>query len=85
MQVNWASSPSEMNVWTMTAHPAASNMLRYENCRYIILTLSEDGPETEKLQYENGTGLLTLLSTNELQWQDNTGHAADDVLFVFED
>ena len=85
VQVNWASSPSEMNVWTMTAHPAASNMLRYENCRYIILTLSEDGPETEKLQYENGTGLLTLLSTNELQWQDNTGHAADDALFVFED
>ena len=85
VQVNLASSPSEMNVWTMTAHPAASNMLRYENCRYIILTLSEDGPETEKLQYENGTGLLTLLSTNELQWQDNTGHAADDVLFVFED
>jgi len=57
---------------------------RYENCRYIILTLSEDGPETEKLQYENGTGLLTLLSTNELQWQDNTGHAADDALFVSE-
>ena len=84
VQVNWASSPSEMNIWTMTAHPAASNMLRYENCRYIILTLSEDGPETEKLQYENGTGLLTLLSTNELQWQDNTGHAADDALFVSE-
>ena len=84
VQVNWGSSASEMHVWIMTAHPAASNMLRYENCRYIILTLSEDGPETEKLQYENGTGLLTLLSTNELQWQDNTGHAADDALFVSE-
>ena len=84
VQVNWASSASEMNVWTMTARPAASNMLRYENCRYIILTLSEDGPETEELQYENGTGLLTLLSTNELQWQDNTGHAADDAVFVAE-
>ena len=84
VQVNWASSASEMNVWTMTARPAASNMLRYENCRYIILTLSEDGPETEELQYENGTGLLTLLSTNELQWQDNTGHAADDAVFIAE-
>ena len=82
--VSWASNASEMNAWTMTAHPAASNMLRYENCRHVILTLSEDGPETEELQYENGTGTLTLLSTNELQWQDNTGHAADDALFVFE-
>jgi hypothetical protein len=84
VQVNWASSPSEMNVWTMTARPAASNMLRYENCRHVLLTLREDGPETEELQYENGSGTFTLLRTNELQWQGDTGHAADDALFVSE-
>ena len=82
IQVNWSSSASETSVWTMTAQPAASNMLRYEKCRHVILTLSEEGPETEKLQYENGTGTFTLLSTNELQWQDETGHAADDALFI---
>lgn len=82
VQVNWSSSAAEMYVWTMTARPAASNMLRYENCRCVILTLSEEGPETEELQYENGAGMFTLLSTNELLWQDETGHAADDVLFV---
>lgn len=84
VQVNWSNSAAEMNVWTMTARPAASNMLRYENCRHVLLTLREDGPETEELQYENGTGTFTLLSTNELQWQDDTGHAADDALFVSE-
>ena len=60
-------------------------MLRYENGRYAILTLSEDGPETEDIQYENGTGSFTLLSTNELLWQDETGHAADDTLFISAD
>ena len=84
VQVNWGSSSSEHYVWTMTARPAASNTLHYENCRHVILTLREDGPETEELQYENGTGSFTLLSTNELLWQDDTGHAADDVLFVLE-
>ena len=82
VQINWGSSATEMSVWTMTARPAASNMLHYENCRFVVLTLREDGPETEELQYENGTGTFTLLSTNEIQWQDNTGHAADDCLFI---
>ena len=85
VQINWGSSAAEMNVWTMTARPAASNVLRYENGRYAILTLSEDGPETEDIQYENGTGSFTLLSTNELLWQDETGHAADDTLFISAD
>ena len=33
VQINWSSSAAEMNVWTMTARPAASHMLRYEDCR----------------------------------------------------
>ena len=85
VQVNWGSSAAEMNVWTMTARPVASNILRYENGRYAVLTLSEDGPETEELQYENGVGSFTLLGTNELLWQDETGHAADDTLFISAD
>ena len=85
VQVNWGSSAAERSVWTMTGRPAASNMLRYENCRCVTVTLSEDGSETEQLQYENGTGTFTLLSTNELQWQDDTGHAADDALFIAAD
>ena len=82
VQINWSSSAAEMNVWTMTARPAASHMLRYEDCRCVTLTLNENGVETEELQYENGTGSFTLLSTNELRWQDDTGHAADDALFI---
>lgn len=75
-------SAAEMNVWTMTARPAASHVLRYEDCRCVTLTLNEQGVENEALQYENGTGSFTLLSTNELRWQDDTGHTADDALFI---
>ena len=82
VQINWSSSAAEMNVWTMTARPAASHVLRYEDCRCVTLTLNEQGVENEALQYENGTGSFTLLSTNELRWQDDTGHAADDALFI---
>ena len=51
-------------------------------CGCVTLTLNENGVENEALQYENGTGSFTLLSTNELRWQDDTGHAADDALFI---
>ena len=85
VQVNWSSSAAEMYVWTMTAQGAGSNALRYEDCRCVILTFSENGQETETLQYENGTGTFTLLSTNEIQWQDDTGHVADDTVFISAD
>ena len=82
VQINWSGSASEMYVWTMTASPAASNMLRYENGRLSILTFGENGQDAEELQYENGTGTFELLSTNEILWQDETGHAGDDCVFV---
>lgn len=80
--VHWGSSAFETYVWHMTARPAASNVLRYEDCRHSILTFAEDGAETETLQYENGCGEFSLTSTNELLWQDETGHAADDTPFI---
>jgi len=82
IQVNWGNGAAEMYVWTMTASPAASNILQYTDCRHSIITFAEDGTDTENLVYENGSGSFTLLSTNELTWQDDMEQAGEDALFV---
>lgn len=84
VQINWGNSASEMYVWTMTASPAASNILHYDDCWHSIITFAEDGSDSETLVYENGTGEFTLLSTNELMWQDDVEQAGQDTLFVSE-
>lgn len=84
VQVNWGNGASEMYVWTMTASPAASNILHYDDCRHSIITFDEEGSDTETVKYENGTGEFTLLSTNELMWQDDVEEAGKDCLFVNE-
>ena len=83
VQVNWGGADS-MDVWTMTASPIGSNVLHYDNCRHSILTFTEDAADSEILVYENGTGEFTLLSTNELIWQDDVEQAGQDSLFVSE-
>ena len=82
VQINWGASAFEMYVWTMTAEPAGSNMLRYENARHAILTFDDKDRETEELRYENGTGAFSLNSANELMWQDDMDHAGDDTVFI---
>ena len=84
VQVNWGSSAEEMYVWTMAASPVGSNVLHYDDCRHSIITFTEDGLDSETLVYENGSGEFTLLSTNELIWQDDVEQAGQDALFVSE-
>ena len=84
VQVNWGNGASEMYVWTMTASPAASNILHYDDCRHSIITFDEEGSDTETVKYENGTGEFILLSTNELMWQDDVEETGKDSLFVNE-
>ena len=81
-EMSLSGAGESLTVNDLALRPAASHVLRYEDCRCVTLTLNENGVETEELQYENGTGSFTLLSTNELRWQDDTGHAADDALFI---
>ena len=68
----------------MAASPVSSNVLHYDDCRHSIITLTEDGLDSETLVYENGSGEFTLLSTNELIWQDDVEQAGQDALFVSE-
>lgn len=85
--VHWSSSAFETYFWSMTAVPTGNGAeLRYENGKQSIITLASDtGTETkEEVIYENGTGTFNLLSTYELVWNDETGHAADDMLYIKE-
>ena len=84
IHVFWGGTASDMSFWSMTASPVESNVLRYSDCVHSVITLSEDEAETEVIEYENGTGEFTLLSTNELMWQDDVGQAGDNLLFVSE-
>ena len=82
IEVNWSNSACETYRWTMTATPSGSHALRYEKCRHSILQFDEAGTATETVKYENGVGRFCLNSANELIWQDDTGHAGDDALFI---
>ena len=84
IQVNWGNGAEEMYVWTMTASPVESNVLHYDDCSHSIIVFAEDGSDSETLVYENGSGEFTLLSTNELLWQDDVEGAGQDTLFISE-
>ena len=81
--IHWGSSAFEASQWTMTAYPTGNGAeLRYNDCTMTDIVFTSDDQSTETVRYENGTGTFSLLSTYELVWNDETGHAADDNVFV---
>ena len=67
----------------MTAEATGNGAeLRYENGKHSILTWQSEGNMTEEEIYTNGSGTFNLLSTYEVVWNDETGHAADDTVFI---
>ena len=83
VRIEWSGSAFEKGVWEMTAKPAGEGgILSYQNGRYLIRTYSSDTEYTDAVQYENGTGTFTLNSAFEIMWQDDTGRAGDDCVFV---
>ena len=83
VRIDWSGSASEKGIWEMTAVPVGEGgMLAYQNGRYLIRTYTSDTEYTDAVQYENGTGSFTLNSAFEIMWQDETGHAGDNCVFV---
>lgn len=80
--IHWGSSAFESYNWTMTAAAEEGPVLRYNDCKLIDLLFTSENESTETVVYENGKGTFSLLSTYELVWNDETGHAADDTVFV---
>ena len=83
VKIHWGSSAFESYNWSMTAVSTGNGAeLRYEDCTLIDLVFTSEEESTETVVYENGTGTFNLLSTYELVWNDETGHAADDTVFI---
>ena len=81
--IHWSSSAWQMAYWEMTAEATGNGAeLRYENGKHSILTWQSEGNMTEEEVYTNGSGTFNLLSTYEVVWNDETGHAADDTVFI---
>ena len=84
IHVNWGNSAFESYVWDMTAVATDNNVLYYDDCTHVIVTLPETEGAEEKIEevYTGGHGQLVLLSTNEIQWTDDIENAADELLFI---
>ena len=83
VKIHWGSSAFESYNWSMTAVSTGNGAeLRYEDCTLIDLVFTSEEESTETVVYEKGTGTFNLLSTYELVWNDETGHAADDTVFI---
>lgn len=85
INIFWSNGAAEMWGWKMTAEPDGSNALRYHDCTHTISRFSENGDEEIDVVYENGTGRFWLNSANELMWEDETAHQADDMPFISAD
>ncbi|MBQ3379179.1 MAG: hypothetical protein IJG50_04850 [Clostridia bacterium] len=82
VHIEWSSSAAELYVWDMKAAAGSGGVLSYENGRCVLRTYDGDESYTEEVQYENGEGSFVLNSANEIMWQDDTGHAGDDTVFI---
>ena len=83
IKIHWSASAYQMAYWEMTAEATGNGAeLRYENGRHSLLTWESEDSMTEEEIYTNGSGTFNLLSTYELTWDDETGHAADDTVFI---
>ena len=83
IRINWSASAFQKAYWEMTAEATGHGAeLRYENGKHSILTWESEDKMTEEEVYTNGIGSFDLLSTYELTWNDETGHAADDTVFI---
>ena len=84
VEIGWSGGAAESCFWRMTAKPAACNAIRYEDGCMTTIVLDDNGGDTETVNYTDGTGVFRLNSTNELMWEDETGYAGDNTLFISE-
>lgn len=57
--IRWSNSASEYVQWSMTASLDENKKLSYTDCTKKIFSVSEEGNESEKVEYENGKGYFS--------------------------
>ena len=77
--VHWASSATEASIWEITGTwDADGGMLSYDNGKYYVLTVDEDGKDT--VSGKKTTKGAFLKEGKKLRWQDSLNE--DDAVFV---
>ena len=80
--IDWANGAAETYIWEMEAFGNGDGTLSYRNAKHFIRTFTTDTDYTDAVQYENGEGSFVLSGDNEMTWDDHTGHAGDECVFI---
>lgn len=79
--IRWPDSVDVAVNWTFTGTFDDSGILTYTNCEKTIIKFDEDGNDTAKTEYSDGTGKL-VFADNALTWQDDKEDAGSDYQFA---
>lgn len=81
--IDWANGATEHYQWEIIdASATGENEIAYTNCVLTIHTYDAEGEETLTEKYNDGTGKFSLNADNEMVWQDDVDHSADDTSFA---
>ena len=87
ISVTWGSNAAEHSEWTMSGEfDEESLTVTYSDCTRKDVVFNEDGSiKSETVGYENGKGKIIFSEDGglSLTWQDDTEHAADDMVFEY--
>lgn len=82
--ISWANSAFETVQWTFSGEFDLETLtIVYENCVKEIVTYAEDGSSETVMEYENGTGALTVTENWEILWTDDVENAGEGCVFEF--
>lgn len=87
ISVTWGSSAAEHSEWTMTGEFDENSLtVAYNDGIRKDVVFNEDGSvKSETTGYENGEGRIIFSEDGGLSlvWQDDTEHAAEDMVFEY--
>ena len=81
--IRWPNSTEEVYNWNFSGTFDDNGVMQYTDCEKTIITFDENGSDTSKTEYTDGTGKL-LYHDNALTWQDDKDDSGKDAEFVKE-
>ena len=82
VEVNWASSAAEKNIWNFTGEFNGRGLMNYTNCRKTNATYDANGNMTCYTVYSAGSGYIEFKDEGVLEWHDDMGDILPGTTFV---
>jgi len=82
IKVNWGSGANDMVAWTMSA-TFDGEKLNYTDCKCIEMIFNEDGTETDKELFANGSGYFQW-EDGKMSWTGSPEESCKECVFVRE-